>query len=76
MKQKLDRTISKLIDRTSDYLAEHRGAPVLWGIVLVILNFVLRLIPGVQLGFIETSDVLLHLGVIIGLLGALLGEIV
>ncbi len=70
----LDAIISKLLDRISDYIASHRGAPILLAVILVVLNYVLRVIPGTQLGFVESTDLLLHLGIVIGLLGILLGE--
>ncbi len=70
----LDRWTSHQLDRISDYLAAHRGMPIFVAIGLVAINFVFRLIPGVQLGFIESSDVFLHLGIIVGLVGILLGE--
>ena len=75
MMETLDRWTSKLLDRVSDYIAAHRGVPVLVGVLLVMLNYVLRIIPGVQLGFVESTDLLLHLGVIVGLLGILLGDV-
>jgi low affinity Fe/Cu permease len=70
----LDQWISRLLDRISDYVAAHRGMPVFIAVVLVVINFILRLIPGVQLGFVETSDVFLHLGIIVGFLGLLLSD--
>lgn len=71
---KLDAWMSRLLDRTSDYVAAHRGAPVLLGVALVILNYLLLIIPGTQLGFVESTNLLLHIGVIVGLLGVLLGD--
>ena len=71
---KLDAWLSKLLDRISDYVAAHRGVPVLLGVLLVVLNYILVIIPGVQLGFVETTNLFLHLGVIIGLLGVLVGD--
>jgi hypothetical protein len=71
---KLDALVSKIIDKTSDYVAAHRGVPVLLGVLLVVLNYVLLIIPDVQLGFVETTNLLLHAGVIIGLIGVLLGD--
>ncbi len=71
---KLDTLLSKILDGVSDYVSAHRGVPVLIGVLLVVLNYVLLIIPGVQLGFVETTNLLLHLGVIIGLLGILLGD--
>ena len=71
---KVDTWVSRLLDGISDYVSGHRGVPVLIGVLLVILNYLLRLIPETQLGFIESTDLLLHLGVIVGLLGVLLGD--
>jgi hypothetical protein len=71
---KLDAWLSRLIDRISDYVSTRRGVPVLIGVLLVALNYVLLIIPGVQLGFVETTNLLLHLGVIVGLVGVLLGD--
>ena len=71
---KLDTLLSKILDGISDYVSAHRGVPVLIGVLLVVLNYVLLIIPGVQLGFVETTNLFLHLGVIIGLIGVLLGD--
>jgi len=71
---KLDAWLSRLLDGISDYVSTHRGVPVLLGVLLVVLNYLLVIIPGVQLGFVETTNLLLHLGVIVGLLGVLLGD--
>jgi hypothetical protein len=74
MIEKLDQFTSQTLDRISDYIANHRGAPILLALGLVVLNYVLRAIPDTQLGFVESTDLLLHLGVLIGLLGVLLGD--
>ncbi|HZY42285.1 MAG TPA: hypothetical protein VFF59_09835 [Anaerolineae bacterium] len=74
MMDRFDRAISKWLDRVSDYIAAHRGLPILLAVGLVVLNYVLRAIPETQLGFVESTDLFLHLAVIIGLLGVLLGE--
>ena len=68
-----------------DKLAAVRGAPVLIGAGLVLLNFLVRclvyfLVPsGSEIGFLlflfTDGNLLLHLGIIVGLLGVLLGEI-
>ena len=71
---KLDALLSKILDGVSDYVSAHRGAPVLIGVLLVVLNYILQIIPGVQLGFVESTNLLLHLGIVIGLIGVLLGD--
>jgi hypothetical protein len=68
-----------------DKLAAVRGLPVLIGVGLVLFNFLVRclayfLVPsGSDVGFFlflfTDGNQLLHLGVIVGLLGVLLGEI-
>jgi hypothetical protein len=68
-----------------DKLATVRGLPVLIGVALVLLNFVVRcvlyvVVPDTQeVGFLlfllTDGNVLLHLGVIVGLLGVLIGDV-
>lgn len=67
----MDQFFSRLLDRISDYIAGHRGVPVLVCIPLVILNYILRFIPATNGAF---NDLFLHLAVILGLVGILLGE--
>ena len=64
-----------MLDRLSEYLARNKAMPVFLGVLLVILNYGLQFfahVPG--LGFIASTDLLLHLGIILGLLGILLGD--
>ena len=65
-----------LLKRISDFLARLPGLPVLVGVVLVVLNFVARLLPGTWpvVGWLVQTDLLLHLGVVVGLIGVLLGD--
>ena len=65
--------LNRLIDYLSSQLAKRRGLPVLLGIGLVILNYVFQFIPGLRV--LTTGNLLLHLGVVVGLLGILLGDI-
>jgi hypothetical protein len=66
--------LNRLLDFLSEQIARRRGLPVLLGIGLVILNFIFQFIPGLRV--LTTGHLLLHLGVVIGLLGILLGDIV
>ncbi len=70
----MDKFFSHILDRISDIIANHRGMPILICLPMVIFNYILRVIPGTQLGFVETTDLFLHLAVFVGLLGVLLGE--
>ena len=68
-----------------DKLAMVRGLPVLVGVALVVLNCVVRclcfaLIPETQpasffLFLFTDGNLLLHLGIIVGLLGVLIGDV-
>ncbi len=66
--------LNRLLDYLSEQIARRRGLPVFVGIGLVILNFVFQFVPG--LNVLTTGNFLLHLGVLVGLLGILLGDIV
>ncbi len=61
-----------MLDRISGYIAEHKGAPVLLGVLLVAVNFVVALFAPAS--WLVTSNLFLHLGVVVGLLGILLGD--
>jgi hypothetical protein len=64
-----------MIDKISDYLAHNKGMPVFVGVLLVILNYVAQFFVRVPvIGFIGSTNLLLHLGIIVGLIGVLLGD--
>ena len=62
--------LSKLVDRASDFFAHRKGLLPLLGILLVIINYFLPFIFGLNL--ITGSNLFLHLGVIIAIFGMLL----
>ena len=61
---------SRLLDRLSEYLAHRKGLLPLVGLLLVVINLVLQLFPG--LGWLVSSDLFLHLGVILAIVGMML----
>ncbi len=61
-----------MVDRISGYIAEHKGVPVLAGVLLVILNFAVVLLS--RGTWLADTNLLLHLGVVVGLMGILLGD--
>jgi hypothetical protein len=73
--------MSQFLDR----LERVRGLPVLIGVVLVLLNFVVRCVahaltpasqdPTFVVFLFTDGNLLLHLGVIVGLMGVLIGDI-
>ena len=58
---------SRFIDRASDFLAYRKGLLPLIGIVLIILNGFLQFLPAI--GWVSESNLLLHIGVIIAIIG-------
>jgi len=63
------RALSKLIDRLSESLALRKGLLPLIGLVLICLNFIVQFLP---LGWFSSSNLLLHLGLIVAILGLML----
>ena len=61
---------SQLLDHLSEYLAHRKGLLPLVGLLLVVINFILQLFPG--LGWLATSNLFLHLGVILAIIGMML----
>ncbi|MEW6084307.1 MAG: hypothetical protein AB1607_06910 [Chloroflexota bacterium] len=62
--------MSKLIDNASNYFAHRKGLLPMVGIVLIVINFFLPFIFG--LNVITGSNLFLHLGVIIAIFGFML----
>lgn len=68
-----------------DRLERVKGLPVLIGVALVLLNFIVRCLiyafasgsgeGGFFLFLFTDGNLLLHLGVVVGLLGVLIGDI-
>lgn len=78
MFKRLDRSpsIARLLERLSATLARQRGLPVVIGVLLVIISFIVRLVDvyvgsqALELIWVITH----HLGIIIALIGLLLVE--
>ncbi len=62
--------LSRLVDNASNYFARRKGLLPLLGLLLVIINFILPFIFGLNL--ITGSNLFLHLGVIIAIFGMML----
>lgn len=63
--------LSRLVDNASNFFAHRKGLLPMIGIVLVLINFILPFILGLD-NWVTGSNVFLHLGVIIAILGMLL----
>jgi len=66
----VNRKLSQLLDDLSAFMAPRKGLLPFIGLILVIINLILQFIPG--LGWLAASDLLLHLGVILAIVGFML----
>jgi hypothetical protein len=66
----MSNSLSKFLDHASEFLAHRKGLLPLIGIGLIIINLILQFaIPG---NIIATSNLLLHIGLIIAIFGMML----
>ena len=62
--------MSKFLDHMSEYLAHRKGLLPIIGILLIILNLIIQFIfPGT---LIATSNLFLHVGLIVAIFGLML----
>lgn len=65
--------MSGLIDAFGQFLAHRKGLLPLLGVLLVIVNLILWILA--PQSWLSASDLLLHLGIVIAVLGLLLARI-
>lgn len=61
--------MNKKLDDLSEYLAPRKGLLPLIGIGLIVLNYILQFLP---VGWLASTNLFLHLGLIVAILGLLL----
>lgn len=61
--------LNDLLDVASNFFAHRKGLLPLIGVFLIVLNFIVQFFA---LGWVSESDVLLHAGVVISILGFML----
>ena len=61
---------TKLITKASEFLAHRKGLLPLIGLLFIIANLLLQFLP--SLGWLTTSHLLLHVGLIIAIFGLML----
>ncbi|RMG92727.1 MAG: hypothetical protein D6706_16340 [Chloroflexi bacterium] len=64
--------MNELLDFLSNYLGDRPGLLPLVGLGLIFLNLLLQIFPGPGSGWFVDSNLLLHLGLIVSLIGILL----
>jgi len=63
--------LSRMVDNASNYFARRKGLLPLLGILLVMINYVLPFIFGLD-NIITGSNLFLHLGIIVAIFGLML----
>ena len=61
--------VSRLLDNASSFFARRKGLLPIIGILLIVFNFILRLVSA---NWMTDNDLLLHLGIIIAIIGIML----
>ncbi len=61
--------ISRFVDKLSEFLAHRKGLLPLIGLLLIVLNLILQFLPPMWLA---SSNLFLHIGLIIAILGLML----
>jgi hypothetical protein len=61
---------NRLLDDASEFFAHRKGLLPIMGILLVLINGVMQFLP--VSGWLAETDLLLHLGIIVAVLGFLL----
>ena len=62
--------LNLILDRLSDFLAHRKGLLPFLGLIMVLINAILQFLPGS--GWLVQTNLLLHLGIILAILGFLL----
>lgn len=67
----MQHNISRLLDQFSEFYAHRKGLLPLMGIAFVILNYLLQLFSA---GWLSQTNLFLHLGIVLAIIGFLLGK--
>jgi hypothetical protein len=65
----MKKNISTFLDKVSEFLAPRKGLLPLLGVLLVLINYLLQFFPAA--GWVAETDLLLHLGILLAILGIL-----
>lgn len=67
----MDQRINELVERVNEFLVQRPGVLPLAGLGLIVFNLLLQIYPGPE-AWIAASDLFLHLGLIVSVVGLLL----
>ena len=66
----MDKFILNLLDKSADFMAERPGFLPIVGVVFILINLLLQIFPGS--GWVVESNLFLHIGLVIGIIGLLI----
>ena len=66
----MKKNISTFLDKLSEFLAPRKGLLPLLGVLLILINYLLQFFPAA--GWVAETDLFLHLGILLAILGILL----
>ena len=62
--------LSRFLDRLSEFFAARKGLLPILGLLFVLLNYGMQFLP--VMGFVASSNLFLHIGLVVAILGFLL----
>jgi hypothetical protein len=65
--------LSRFLDHLSEFLASRKGLIPIFGLILILINFLFQVLMGDS--FLARTNLFLHLGVFLGFLGLMLARI-
>jgi len=65
----MKQVLNRIIDQLSDFFAFRKGLLLILGLILVLANGILQFFPSI--GWLVQSNLLLHVGLILAILGVL-----
>jgi hypothetical protein len=64
-------SFSAWLDKVSNFFSQRKGLLPLIGIIFILLNLILQFVP---VGWLSQSNLLLHVGTVVAILGILLAK--
>ncbi len=64
-------SFSAWLDKASNFFSQRKGLLPLIGIIFILLNLIIQFVP---VGWLSQSNLLLHVGIIVAILGILLAK--
>ncbi len=73
-KRTMDERVNKMVDDANDLFAKRPGLLPLLGVLLIVLDLLLQIFPGPGSGWFVDSNIVMHIGIIMAIIGLLLAR--